>query len=161
MQLSPLASTLQSSIQGNMTADAASTEADSARFKSMLDDLQQKAGAAGRPDHIVNTASTDKQDKALKEACKGFEAMFLGMMYKAMRQTVPEDKLFGESNGQKIFQDMRDEELMKSVAESGGVGLADMMYRQLTIQTTGKKAGAAYVAQGASSHAAPHLDQKQ
>lgn len=152
MQISPLAGTeLSSSVQGNMTADAAMASADTARFSSMLGDLQKKAGAASQKGHVVNEAASGKNDKELKEACKGFEAMFLGMMYKAMRQTVPEDKLFGESNGQKIFQDMRDEELMKSVAETGGIGLADMMYRQLSPEVLGKKAESAYAAQASLS----------
>ena len=90
--------------------------------------------AAQKTAQLADNAKMAKQDKELKEACKGFEAMFLSMMYKQMRATVPENTLFGESNGQKIFQDMRDEELMKNVAESGGVGIADMMYRQLSPQ---------------------------
>ena len=90
--------------------------------------------AAQKTAQLADNAKMAKQDKELKEACKGFESMFLSMMYKQMRATVPENTLFGESNAQKIFQDMRDEELMKNVAESGGVGIADIMYRQLSPQ---------------------------
>ena len=38
------------------------------------------------------------EDKKLKEACKGFEAMFMNMMYKEMRKSVPKNELFGNSN---------------------------------------------------------------
>ena len=73
------------------------------------------------------------QAKKLREACEGFEAMFLSMMYKQMRATVPESGLFGKkSNAIKIFEDMRDTELMNAAAKSGGIGLADMMYKQLS-----------------------------
>ena len=68
--------------------------------------------------------------------------MFLSMMYKQMRATVPEDKLFGESNGQKMFQDMQDSELMKNVSETGRIGLADMMYRQLSPQVKAREIAA-------------------
>ena len=156
MQINPFASTgLQGSVRGNMTADAAVTAADSARFSSMLDDLKTKAGAAEKKDAAPADAAA-KRDADLKKACRGFEGMFLGIMYKAMRQTVPEDKLFGETNGQKIFQDMRDEELMKRVAESGGIGLADMMYRQLSPQVVGKAAKSAYEA-AREAHALPKI----
>ena len=83
-------------------------------------------------------AAKSQQDKELKEACKGFEAMFLNMMYKEMRATVPENSLFGESNAQKIFRDMHDEKLMENVADGGGVGLADLLYRQLSPQVNGR-----------------------
>ena len=58
--------------------------------------------------------------------------MFLSMMYKQMRATVPEGGLFGKkSNAMNIFEDMRDTELMNEVSKSGGIGIADMMYKQL------------------------------
>jgi peptidoglycan hydrolase flgJ len=78
-------------------------------------------------------SDADVQAKKLREACEGFEAMFLSMMYKQMRATVPESGLFGKkSNAIKIFEDMRDTELMNAAAKSGGIGLADMMYKQLS-----------------------------
>ena len=140
MQIAPLtAMGLNTSMAtDNSTYDSAQTAAESAKFSEMLRDVQRKAETAARSEHVVNEAALSKRDKELKEACKGFEAMFLSMMYKQMRATVPENKLFGESNGQKIFMDMRDNELMKTVADSGGLGLADLMYRQLSPQVNGQ-----------------------
>ena len=133
MQIAPLtAMTMNNQVSQNTTYDSAQTAADSVQFSQKLKTLTDKTAAAEKSSSVG--AGVDKKDKELKEACKGFEAMFLSMMYKEMRATVPEDKLFGESNGQKIFQDMRDSELMKKVSDSGGVGLADMMYRQLSPQ---------------------------
>lgn len=140
MQIAPLTAMPIGRPMSNTNYDSAHASADSAQFEQKLKALTDKAETAEKAG-IVGTAA-DKQDKALKEACKGFEAMFLSMMYKQMRATVPEDKLFGESNGQKIFQDMRDSELMKNVAESGGVGLADMMYRQLSPQVKAQERAA-------------------
>ncbi|MCH3959632.1 MAG: rod-binding protein [Selenomonas sp.] len=138
MQIAPLtAMTMNNQISHNTTYDSAQTAADSVQFKQKLKALTDKTAAAEKSSSVE--AGVEKKDKELKEACKGFEAMFLSMMYKEMRATVPEDKLFGESNGQKIFQDMQDTELMKNVADSGGVGLADMMYRQLSPQVTAQE----------------------
>ena len=121
--------------------DAARMNAEGQSFQAKLDELQRKAEtlpaseAAGYVRKNPMTAE-DIEAKKLREACEGFEAMFLSMMYKQMRATVPESELFGKkSNALEIFEDMRDTELMNAAAKSGGIGIADMMYKQLTIKT--------------------------
>ena len=81
-----------------------------------------------------NTLDDPAYQKKLKDACKGFESMFIQLMWKEMRKTVPENSLFGESNGEKIFRDMLDTEMSDRMSEAGGLGLADVMYKQLTAQ---------------------------
>jgi flagellar protein FlgJ len=122
--------------QRNSNFDSANTAAEAAAFAEVLKDLRNKAQV--KEGHVVNEAPKDQQDKELKEACKGFEAMFLNMMYKQMRATVPTDTLFGESNAKKIYQEMHDEKLMDSIADGGGVGLADMLYKQLSREASAK-----------------------
>ncbi len=134
MQIAPLGSGINMGIKGNTTYDSAQTAAESAKFADMLKDLQSKATAK------AEDAEAAKRDKDLRKACEGFEAMFLSMMYRQMRATVPENELFGESNALKIFQDMRDDELMKNVAAGGGIGIADMMYKQLKPQVESRNA---------------------
>ena len=137
--------TIQPIGDGSLLGNAAQTSYDAARmsaegksFKATLDELPRKADAA--ESHTGETAPTKnpmtedaQQQKKLREACEGFEAMFLSMMYKQMRATVPESDLFGKkSNAIKIFEDMRDTELMNQAAKSGGIGLSDMMMKQLS-----------------------------
>ncbi len=76
----------------------------------------------------------DATDDELMTACKTFEGYFLQMMYKAMRNTVSSTGSFmPQSNAEKMFQDMLDEENSKKAAESGnGIGLAQMLYKQLS-----------------------------
>ena len=96
----------------------------------------RNAIAAASKEYVHPMTAEEIEAKKLREACQGFEAMFLSMMYKQMRATVPESELFGKkSNAIEIFEDMRDTELMNSVAKSGGIGIADMMYKQLSIKT--------------------------
>ena len=123
----------------NSSYDAARTSAEEKSFQATFDELRRKAEAAhssAAADPAVGyvpKSDADVQAKKLREACEGFEAMFLSMMYKQMRATVPESGLFGKkSNAIKIFEDMRDTELMNAAAKSGGIGLADMMYKQLS-----------------------------
>ena len=74
-----------------------------------------------------------KDEKALHEACRGFESIFLESMLKSMRKTIPEDKLFGDGNGMDIYTSMHDQYLARNISEDGrGIGLEDFLYRQIS-----------------------------
>ena len=88
-----------------------------------------------------NTMDDPAYQKRLKQACQGFESMFMQMMWKEMRGTVPENSLFGESQGEKIFRDMLDTEMVDRMTQAGGLGLADLMYQQLRSQYEAQKHG--------------------
>ena len=69
----------------------------------------------------------------LKKACEGFESYFLQIMFREMRKTsLHVGDMFEKSNAEEIFEDMLFEEYSKISASRGGMGLADMMYKQLT-----------------------------
>ncbi|MCL2707808.1 MAG: rod-binding protein [Defluviitaleaceae bacterium] len=73
------------------------------------------------------------QEAELRKACEDFESYFLQIMFREMRKTSFDDGGFiKKSFAEKIFTDMMDEETSKSLAKSGGIGLADMLYRQMT-----------------------------
>lgn len=84
----------------------------------------------------LDSAAKNGDEAELRKACTEFESYFLQMMYKEMRKTVhSEGGLFPKSQAEQIFQDMLDEENCKKVAESGnGLGLAEMLYKQLSNQ---------------------------
>lgn len=142
MQIAPLSAPGLTG-SSNTNYDSARSAAESAKFSQMLSELKGKADAALNAKDaaaVQEAKAAEKRDKELKKACEGFEAMFLNMMYRQMRATVSENTLFGESNALKIFQDMRDDELMKKVAAGGGIGIADMMYKQLKPQVESRNA---------------------
>ncbi len=119
----------------NTTKESLQATTDEARFQEALrratESLQDaKAGID------ASGIDAEAESKKLREACQGFEAMFLDIVYKSMRNTVPENTLFGESNGEKIWHSMLDTEMMQNVAKAGGVGIADMMYDNLIDQVT-------------------------
>jgi flagellar protein FlgJ len=77
----------------------------------------------------------DQDDKKLREACQGIEAMFIHQMFSQMRATVPQGGLIKESNAEKIYRDMLDEKYSEIMAQStNNLGLADMVYNQLKAQ---------------------------
>lgn len=83
---------------------------------------------------LTNAAGKDaKEDAKLKAACTEMEAVFLNLLLTQMRRTVPKNSLSGESSQQEMMRSMLDSEMTKDMAKAGGTGLADMLYRQLTL----------------------------
>lgn len=74
--------------------------------------------------------ASQKDDKALKKACKEFESIFLAMMFKEMKKTIPDNGIVETSSARRIFEDMHIDELSKEVADGDGIGLAEMIYKQ-------------------------------
>lgn len=67
--------------------------------------------------------------EALKTASTQFEAMFVNMMLKSMREATPQDGMM-DSQQSKTFQTMLDQQTSQNIAKKG-IGLADMLVRQL------------------------------
>jgi peptidoglycan hydrolase FlgJ len=80
-----------------------------------LDRLRTNAGAA--------------PEKALREAAKQFEVLFMNMLLKSMRDAAPQDGPL-DSEQTRMYTGMLDQQLAQAMA-SRGVGLADIMVRQL------------------------------
>ncbi len=68
---------------------------------------------------------------ALRHACQEFEALFINALLKGMRAGVPEGGLLEPGPGEEIYRDFLDVEVAKSAARQGGVGIAEVLYRQL------------------------------
>ena len=69
-------------------------------------------------------------DKAAKEVAQQFESLFVGMMLKSMRDAVPKDGLFSSSQLD-AYQEMFDKQLALDLSRQGGIGLADLIERQI------------------------------
>lgn len=81
----------------------------------------------------LEKAVADQDETELKKACTEFEAYFIQTMFKEMRKTVhSEDGIFPKGQAETMFQELLDEENAKSAAKAGGIGLAEMMYRQMS-----------------------------
>jgi len=85
---------------------------------------------------LQNVAAEDQQgeQEALKKATEDFEAIFLTMMFKNMRNTVPDGGLVEKSFGRGIYEEMQDEKMAEDISQNGGVGLAKELYQQLSQQ---------------------------
>jgi flagellar protein FlgJ len=68
--------------------------------------------------------------EALREVAKQFESLFTNMILKSMRDASGGDPLMG-SEQQEFYQDMFDQQLAVQLSKGKGLGLADMLMRQL------------------------------
>jgi flagellar protein FlgJ len=70
--------------------------------------------------------------EALRETARQFESLFTTMMLKSMREASASqgDSLFG-SDQQDFYQDMFDQQLSTQLSKGKGLGLADMLVKQL------------------------------
>jgi peptidoglycan hydrolase FlgJ len=81
--------------------------------------------------HASQGARNKPSDPELKEACHQFESLFVKYMLQTMRNTFPENNLFGGGQAEKIYTGMLDDEVARSVSQQRGIGLAAMMYAQM------------------------------
>lgn len=80
----------------------------------------------------IKRLSKDNDPKALKAAAKQFEAMFLQMMLKSMRDATPQDGML-DSDQTRMYQSLLDQQLAQSLAGKSGSGsLATMIEKQLS-----------------------------
>ena len=77
--------------------------------------------------------------EALKQAAQQFEAVFMNMLMKSMREATPQDGMF-DSEQTRMYTSMLDQQLTQRMA-SRGVGLAEVMVRQLSSALGGQPAG--------------------
>jgi flagellar protein FlgJ len=73
--------------------------------------------------------SADGQKQALKQAAGQFEAVFMNMLLKSMRDSLPKDGMT-ESDTTRTYTSMLDQQLSQKLSDKG-MGLADMIVKQL------------------------------
>jgi len=78
----------------------------------------------------LKRGAAQRDPAAIRKVAEQFESMFTRMMLKSMRDAVGTDPLFG-SDQQKMYQEMADDQLSVQLSKGKGLGLADMLMRQL------------------------------
>jgi len=78
----------------------------------------------------LKTAAGAHDPKAVREAARQFESLFTQMLLKSMRQASFGDSLT-ESKETEFYRDMFDQQLSVDLSKGHGIGLADMLVKQL------------------------------
>ncbi len=79
----------------------------------------------------LKSLGRENSTEGLRAVSKQFEAMFLQMMLKSMREASFGDPLMGSSE-MDTYHDLYDKQISIDLAEAGQVGLADMMFKQMS-----------------------------
>lgn len=93
-------------------------------------DLSGKLALDAKGLSELRQSAKQNSPEALKAAAKQFEALFMNMMLKSMRQASPQDGVF-DSEQSRMYTSMLDQQLSQNLA-TRGVGLADVLTRQLS-----------------------------
>ncbi len=96
--------------------------------------IKEKAQEAkqGEFESALEKAVRDKDEKKLKKACSELESVFVNMMFKQMRSTIQKSELFGGGYAEEMYEDMLYEKYSEEASKNNGIGLADILYRQLS-----------------------------
>jgi murein DD-endopeptidase MepM/ murein hydrolase activator NlpD len=87
--------------------------------------LDQKIMAA-------QAASGESQKAELKKVAQEFEAIFIAQMLKVMRSAIEESGMTDGGFGKTIYTELFDQELALNMARHGSIGIADLLYRNLS-----------------------------
>ena len=82
----------------------------------------------GKP---ISSNTNEAQKVKLRKATEGFEAIFIRLLLKTMRSTIPDGGMFGKGAVGEIYGDMMDNTLAEVMSRRSILGLADTLYRQL------------------------------
>lgn len=107
----------------------------------------------GRSLDTLRLQARDSPNAALQEAARQFEVLFMNMLLKSMREAVPQDGVF-DSEQTRFYTSMLDAQLAQAMSRRG-VGLAEIMARQLGRNIDQTSAGAAAAPQPAPQAPAP------
>ncbi len=81
------------------------------------------------PPSVSQSLKFDKEK--LKKVCVEIESLFISQLLQFMRRTVPQGGLGGKGPGKDIYETLFDQELSRSLAKRGGLGLGNMVYKQM------------------------------
>lgn len=72
-----------------------------------------------------------KNEAEAREAAESFEAHFLSSFLESMYQGIETDGPFGGGQGETVFRSMLNEEYAQSISKSGGVNIADAVFKEI------------------------------
>jgi len=111
-------------------------------------DLSQRFALDVQGFDALRAQAAASPQQSLKGVAKQFDAVFLQMMLKSMREATPQDSPLDSRDGAQ-FTSMLDEQLAQQMS-SKGVGVADALIKQLSRSVPGAGANGAAGASGAS-----------
>src|SRR5262249_31766619 len=107
--------------------------------------------------NLTRELSGKASQAQLRNATQEFEALFLSYMLKVMRSTVESEKEESSSLGKHVYIEMFDSEIALNIAKQRGLGIGEMMYRQLTAESASDRKGESNSLSNRIEQGVPHL----
>lgn len=80
----------------------------------------------------VSSGEAGGKQAGIKKTAKDFESMFLEQAFDRLTQNLGEDGPLGEAGtGGSVYRSMLTKEYAGQITQSGGVGIADQVYKQM------------------------------
>ena len=90
--------------------------------------------------NVDKAVKIEKKDKKLEKVAQDFEAIFIKKLFDEMDKTIDrKNSLFYGGEAEDIFRGMLNEERAKDMAKTGGIGLSEIIYKQLSRNEEGNK----------------------
>ncbi|MBT3305803.1 MAG: chemotaxis protein [Alphaproteobacteria bacterium] len=93
--------------------------------------INSQAGIAIEQGRSLPNVRGAKNLAQARKTAQEFEAVFLGQMLQPMFQNIEAAEPFGGGSSEKMWKTMQVEEYGKAIAKSGGIGLADAVFREI------------------------------
>lgn len=100
-------------------------------LKSQIN-LNKSISDSSKFSKALESATIDKDKAKLMATCQELEAVFLDKLMECMRATIPKSDLVEKSFASETFETMLDQEYSKQMSKTGSIGLADILYKQLS-----------------------------
>lgn len=97
---------------------------------SLARDNEGSRNLSDLQDDLQSSISQNKVNE-IEQKAKEFEAVFINQMLKIMFEDVKPNEIFGGGKTEEVFQSFILEEYSESIAESGGIGIAENITKQL------------------------------
>ena len=78
-----------------------------------------------------SNTNTNAQNDKIRAAAEDFEAFFLSQVLNTMSAGLQTNETFGGGESEKIFRSMMNDEYAKSMSKQGGIGISDVVYREM------------------------------
>jgi flagellar protein FlgJ len=91
------------------------------------------------PPSLAAARAKNSTQARMKAQAQDFEAQFLNSMFQHMYEGVGGDGPFGNSKSVGPWRSFLTDEYAKSFAKSGGIGIADAVYKQMLARQQGQQ----------------------
>ncbi|MGI5912990.1 MAG: rod-binding protein [Syntrophomonadaceae bacterium] len=102
------------------------------RFSSPYENHSEKSIVQKDFSNSLKTAMNGNNHNQLYSSCQELESVLVNKLIESMRKSIPRGEITGNSFATDTFESMLYTEYARSISKTGSLGLADIIYKQLS-----------------------------